>query len=83
MSLMDITLLMTSAGSTQKKVGHPPKDGAIVSEKVREDAMSKINIFRSWVEEQVLNASNDATLRVVIVPQGRPGANYRDGTPGT
>jgi hypothetical protein len=45
--------------------------------------MNKINIFKAWFEDHVLNVNDDTTMRVMLVPQGRPGANYRDGTPGT
>ena len=45
--------------------------------------MRKVNIFKAWVEDHVWDVKNDATFKVMIVPQGRPGANYRDGRPGS
>ncbi|KAJ5709685.1 hypothetical protein N7493_009976 [Penicillium malachiteum] len=35
-----------------------------------------------WVEQPLFNASDGATLRVMLVPHGRGGTNFRDGTPG-
>ncbi|KAJ5722180.1 hypothetical protein N7488_000215 [Penicillium malachiteum] len=58
--------------------GHPPyvspsqkerwEDGAVVSEEVRETAMGKIDIFKSWVEQQLFNASDVATLKTEYAP---------------
>jgi hypothetical protein len=45
--------------------------------------MNKIDIFKAWAEDCVLKVNDNTTMRVMLVPQGRPGANYRDGTPGT
>ncbi|KAJ5811409.1 amidase [Penicillium riverlandense] len=59
------------------------EDGAAVSNEDREESIAKIDIFKAWVMDHVLEVNDGNTMRVMLVPQGRPGANYRDGTPGT
>lgn len=54
-----------------------------MSEKELDESLEKIQVFKEWVDRYIWNVDDPSTFTIMILPQGRPGANYRDvvGTP--
>nr|ODN88537.1 hypothetical protein L204_06392 [Cryptococcus depauperatus CBS 7855] len=58
------------------------KQGAENTPEERKNAFDMILRFRKWVFEHVFSVGNDGRCRtILVVPHGRPGANYRDVKP--
>lgn len=57
--------------------------GATVTDEERDQSLAKIDVFKKWVDREIWQRHNKSDVSIMIVPQGRPGANYRDivGTP--
>ncbi|KAJ4303457.1 hypothetical protein N0V90_002352 [Kalmusia sp. IMI 367209] len=44
----------------------------------RDESLAKIKVFKDWWNEHIWNVDDAGAYTIMIVPQGRPGANYRD-----
>jgi len=57
--------------------------GATVTDEERDQSLAKIDVFKKWVDREIWQRHDQSDISIMIVPQGRPGANYRDvvGTP--
>lgn len=51
------------------------------TEEERDEGLQKIKVFKKWWNEHIWKVDSEGGYTVMVVPQGRPGANYRDRVP--
>lgn len=48
----------------------------------RENALEYVTVFKKWAFDNIFSVDeNGDCSTIILVPHGRPGANYRDATP--
>ncbi|KAF1955681.1 putative amidase [Byssothecium circinans] len=52
--------------------------GSKITTEERDQSLDRISIFRQWFNKEIWNVEDSGDFAIMIVPQGRPGANYRD-----
>ncbi|KAF1954360.1 amidase signature enzyme [Byssothecium circinans] len=52
--------------------------GSKVTDEERDESLDKIQVFKTWFEKEIWRTDDPEDLAVMMVPQGRPGVNYRD-----
>lgn len=43
----------------------------------KDAALEKIQVFKIWWAKHIWKVNEDGDYTIMIIPQGRPGANYR------
>ena len=52
--------------------------GSKIPKEECEESLERIRIFKEWFDKEIWRLDEPDNAAIMIVPQGRPGANYRD-----
>lgn len=55
--------------------------GAKWTKEQLDESHGKLKVFKEWWAKQIWKVDDQANFTIMIVPHGRPGANYRDAVP--